>query len=254
MTQDPIRHFIVLSWGRSAKQLSKNYFSGNLDWIAGYIAGKIYREDKNPPFSAAALPSADVRVGDKRHTSAGGRGGAPCIWQRQTPARGRGKDIIRAAMEQRDIFAGSSPDIAFAAADPLVRGGSDRPHFFRSKQSRAPPWRGFPEKAEQDDRKDVNVVVVTRARRERVGAPYGADGRSVTSTRDRQTIGGRSHGMMIAHNILKVAPEPRCSICHWHRQESPTSRPSSAWRWPPRHCLGGHCQPEDGKFRGRGSW
>ena len=54
MTQDPIRHFVVLKLPESERErIVKNYFSGNREWITGYIAEKIYGRMDRPPFSTA---------------------------------------------------------------------------------------------------------------------------------------------------------------------------------------------------------
>ena len=211
MTQDPIRHFIVLKLvGKEREAIIQNYFSGNLDWIAGYIAGKIYREDKNPPFGIAALPSAGVRLDDK----------TPYLPQEVVVALnifGNDKlrpedvvqDIIRAAMEQRGIFAGSSPDIAFAGADHWCAGEAADPIF--SDRSGAERLLGvdFLRKQSKTAGKDVNVVVVDQGLDANALGPRYGGGWKVGNVDPGSPIRsvGRSHGMMIAHNILKVAPE-----------------------------------------------
>ncbi|MEA2872446.1 MAG: hypothetical protein QOH67_2422 [Hyphomicrobiales bacterium] len=212
MTQDPIRHFVVLKLGRERETIIKNYFDGNREWITSYVAEKIYRSGANPPFSTAALPSADVRLDDKQ----------PFLPQDVVVALnvfGNDKlrpedvvnDIIRAAGEKGEIFAGSSPDIAFAAADHWCMSASD-PIF--SDRSEAERLLGvdFLRNQSRTTGKGVNVVVVDQGLDKHIlGASYGGGwsvgGIQPGSPPPHPGSVGRSHGMMIAHNILKVAPE-----------------------------------------------
>ncbi len=160
-----------------------------------------------------ALPSADVGLDDKQ----------PYLPQQVVVALnvcGNDKlrpedvvnEIIRAAGDKGEIFGGSSPDIPFAAADHWCMGEAADPIF--SDRSEAERLLGvdFLRTQSRTTGKGVNVVVVDQGLDKHIlGASYGG-GWSVGSSQPGSPPPhpgsvGRSHGMMIANNILKVAPE-----------------------------------------------
>jgi hypothetical protein len=213
MTQEPIRHFVVLKLPEPERErIVKNYFSGNRDWITDYIAEKIYGRGTHAPFSAAALPSAEVRLDDKQPYRPDEVVAALSVFgnEKLSPEQVV-QDIIRAAREMRDVFSGSSPDIAFGTADHWCMGEATDPIF--SDRSAAERLLGvdFLRNQSKTTGKDVNVVIVDQGLdKQALGARYGG-GWKVGNTQPgspihRHTV-GRSHGMMIAHNILKVAPD-----------------------------------------------
>jgi hypothetical protein len=213
MTQNPIRHFVVLKLGTERERIVKNYFSGNHEWITDYIAEKVYgRGMDRPPFSTVALPSAEVRLDDKQPYRSDEVVAALNVFgNEKLPPEQVVQDIIRAAMEMRDVFAGSSPDIIFATADHWCTGEGADPIF--SDRSGAERLLGvdFLRNQSKTTGKDVNLVIVDQGLdKQALGARYGG-GWKVGNTKPGSPIHphtvGRSHGMMIAHNILKVAPE-----------------------------------------------
>lgn len=213
MTQDPIRHFVVLKLHQPERErIIKNYFSDNREWITDYISEKIYGRGTRPPFSTAALPSAEVRLDDKQPYRSDEVVAALNVFgNEKLRPEDVVRDIIRAAMERRDVFAGSSPDITFATSDHWCMGQGTDPIF--SDRSGAERLLGvdFLRKQSKTTGKGVNVVIVDQGLdKQALGSRYGG-GWKVGNTQPgssihRHTV-GRSHGMMIAHNILKVAPE-----------------------------------------------
>jgi len=205
MTQDPIRHFVVLKLGKEREPIIKNYFSGNRDWITDYIAEKVYGRDKTrPPFSTVALPSAEVRLDDKQPYRSDEVVAALNVFGKDVV-----RDIIKAAAEKQDIFAGSSPDIPFATADHWCMGEATDPIF--SDRSAAERLLGvdFLRNQSKTTGKNVNVIVVDQGLDKQALGPRYGSGWKVGNVNPGSPVRsvGRSHGMMIAHNILKVAPE-----------------------------------------------
>jgi len=213
MTQDPIRHFVVLKLGKERESILRNYFGGNSEWITSYVAEKVYREGTNPPFSTVALPSADVHLDDDKqpYLPKDVVVALSVFGNEKLQPEDVVNDIIRAAAEKQDIFGGSSPDLAFATADHWCSAGGDS---IFSDRAEAEQLLGVDYLRTQNrtSGKGVNVVVVDQGLDKTIlGASYGG-GWSVGSNlpgtpRPHPGSVGRSHGMMIAHNILKVAPE-----------------------------------------------
>jgi Subtilase family len=213
MTQDAIRHFVVLKLRQPERErIIENYFSDNREWIAEYIAEKIYGRGTRPPFSTAALPSAEVRLDDKQPYRSDEVVAALNVFgdEKRRP-EDVVQDIIKAATEKRGVFAGSSPDLTFATSDHWCMGQGTDPIF--SDRSGAERLLGvdFLRKQSKTTGKGVNVVIVDQGLdKQALGPRYGGGWKVGTvqpgSPIHRHTV-GRSHGMMIAHNILKVAPE-----------------------------------------------
>jgi Subtilase family len=218
MTQNPIRHYVVL---KNVPGAVTGYFNKIPDqannWATSYIAEHVYgRGVANPPFYTVARPSNDVYWGAERP---------------QTPPEppevvvalnvvGDGKrsrrdvvnDIIRAVSEKPDIFAGSSPDLVFASSDHWCIGDASNPMF--SDRSAAEKLLGVDYLRSQHNTtgKGVNVVIVDQGLdKQALGASYGG-GWSVGNSpagSPMPTPGSvrLPHAMMIAQNILKVAPD-----------------------------------------------
>ena len=216
MTQDPIRHYVVLDTAN--EDVRTGYFNPNARaadiWARSYIGVHVYGPAVvDPPFDVIARPSRDLTADLDRPkipsevvvavSTAGG--------DRRTSEEVI-DDIIRAAHEKPHIFAGSSPDIPFAALDHWCMADASDPVF--SDRSGAERLLGVDYLREQNQTtgRGVNVVIVDQGLdRQVLGDRYG-DGwlvgtRQPGSPPPRGGSVRRSHGMMIAHNVLKVAPE-----------------------------------------------
>jgi hypothetical protein len=222
MTQDPIRHYVAL---KVLKEFEDAIISGyfNKDpaeadnWATRYIADNVYGPElKNPPFYTVARPSNDVFLGSVRPTESH----APqelvvalnVFDLGKRTSRDVVSDIIKAVAEKPAIFAGSSPDLVFASSDHWCFGDASDPIF--SDRSAAEQLLGVDYLRNQNNTtgRGVNVVIVDQGLdKQALGANYG-DGWTVghsypgSPAPEPGTV-RRPHGMMIAHNILKVAPE-----------------------------------------------
>ena len=216
MTQDPLRHYVVLNVNA---EVTREYFRQDPDgdlWATQYIAKNVYgREVDKPPFEVVARPSNDI------HSAFEEEAPKPQQVVVALEVRGGGKvrntdvvdDIIKAVSEKQDIFAGSSADIPFAGADHWCGEGGD-PIFSDRSDAEQLLGIGYLRRQGKTSGKGVNVVVVDQGLDKHVlGASYGGGwsvGNSLPgSPPPHPGSVGRPHGMMIAHNILKVAPEAK---------------------------------------------
>ena len=216
MTQDPIRHYVVLDTAN--EDVRTGYFNPNARaadiWARSYIGVNVYGPGVvEPPFDVVARPSRDLTADLDRPKI------PPEVVVAVSTAGGDRRtseevidDIIRAAHEKPHIFAGSSTDIPFAALDHWCMADASDPVF--SDRSGAERLLGVDYLREQNQTtgRGVNVVIVDQGLdRQVLGDRYG-DGwlvgtRQPGSPPPRGGSVRRSHGMMIAHNVLKVAPE-----------------------------------------------
>ncbi|HWN77407.1 MAG TPA: S8 family serine peptidase, partial [Bradyrhizobium sp.] len=189
-------------------------------WARSYIAEHVYEGAKraDQPFITAARPSNEVRSSVEGLTETP----RPHEVVVALNVYGSGKisshqvvnDIITAAAapEKQDIFSGSSPDLVFASSDHWCIGDASDSIF--SDRSGAEQLLGVDYLRSQNKTtgKGVNVVIVDQGLdRHALGASYGggwAVGNSPPGS-PLPTPGSvrRPHGMMIAHNVLKVAPD-----------------------------------------------
>src|SRR5215210_2982720 len=216
MAETSLRHYVVL---KVRDEVAREYF--NLDraeadtWATSYVAEHVYgRTIKEPPFRTIDRPSADIQpslgVSKPDHKEVvvalsvfgeGKRSSAEVV-----------NDIMKAAAENRDVFSGSSADIPFSGTDHWCGGEAADPMF--SERSAAEQLLGVDYLKNQNavTGRGVNVIVVDQGLdQQALGARYG-DGWTVGtsvpgSPPARPGSVRRSHGMMIARNILKVAPE-----------------------------------------------
>jgi hypothetical protein len=218
MTQNPIRHYVVLKNVHDA--VISGYFNKNADeannWATNYIAEQVYGTVADPPFRSVARPSNDVYWGSERPENPPELPNVvvalEVVGNSERTSRDVVNDIIRAVAEKPDIFAGSSPDLVFAASDHWCIGDASDPIF--SDRSAAEQLLGVDYLRNQNNTtgEGVNVVIVDQGLdQQALGASYGG-GWTVGSSppgSPTPTPGSvrRPHGMMIAHNILKVAPK-----------------------------------------------
>ena len=184
MTQDPIRHYVVLKVLKEfADEIISGYFNEDSaeadNWATRYIAKNVYGpEMTDPPFRTVARPSNDVYSGSERPEKTPKFRELVVALNISGSDKGTSRevvnDIIEAVAEKPDIFAGSSPDIVFAAADHWCIGDASNSIF--SDRSAAERLHGVDYLRSQPNTtgEGVNVVIVDRGLdRYALGANYG---------------------------------------------------------------------------------
>jgi subtilisin family serine protease len=219
MTQNPIRHYVVLKTVQ--RGINEAYFDPSLDnannWATNYVAEHVYgRALSDMPFQCVARPSNDVYWGSERPAKPPELPGVVVALSVTGTSRRTSRevvnDIIKAVAKKPHIFAGSSPDLVFASSDHWCIGEASDPIF--ANRSAAERLLGVNYLRAQSGMtgEGVNVVIVDQGLdRQALGASYGG-GWSVGAAQPGTplpTPGSvrRPHGMMIANNILKVAPK-----------------------------------------------
>ncbi len=212
----PLRHFVVL---KANRDVLDRYFSDGADeWLTQYVAQHVYDQavDK-PPFRTVARPSGFVFSGPEPVKE-------PPVPNEVVVAleafhdKGSGPRevvdlIIEAVAKKTEIFTGSSSDIPFAGADHWCGEGAD-PIFSDRAGIERLLGVDYLRKQSKTTGKGVNVVVVDQGLdAHALGNNYGGGwsvGNATPGSPPRQLGSVRlSHGMMIANNILKVAPEAK---------------------------------------------
>jgi hypothetical protein len=222
MTPNPIRHYVVLN---NPKAVAEDYFndasaehSAAADrWAARYIATKLYGREMvdDVPFTAVR-PSSQVYWGCERPSKRPRPEEVVVALNvvgnaKLTPAQVV-QDVINATVEQSDVFACSSPDIPFASSDHWCTGEAADPMFSDRSAAERLLRVDYLRKQSSTTGSGVNVVIADEGLDSaELGASYGGGwtvGHSLPGTA-QQPPGSirRTHGMMIAHNILKVAPQ-----------------------------------------------
>ena len=206
-----IRHYVVL---KTTPSLWKDYRSGEVTKVQNYISRNLVAFDVPAPFSVVALPS-----NRGEHPSAEGPGFAPKDPPRElvaglmfeTPkAAKRFQDTVR--NQTGEIFVGSGADLPFSGSDHWCPREASDPIF----GDRAAAERLLRVPYVRDTKnlrgRNVNVVIVDQGLdKQALGTNYGG-GWPVHSTlpgsaKSPPGSNRRPHGMMIAHNVLAVAPE-----------------------------------------------
>ncbi|WP_375415442.1 S8 family serine peptidase [uncultured Bradyrhizobium sp.] len=222
MTQNPIRYFVVL---KNPNGLEHSYFedSATADrWAARYIALQIYGPElvDDVPFTIASRPSALVHLVSEPDSERPLKPRQPHELVVSLNVTGNARlspaqvvdDIIKAALEKPEVFVGGSPDIPFASSDHWCVGDAADPMFSDRSAAqrliRADALRTRP----NTTGKGVNVVIVDQGLDKReLGSSYGGGwkvGAAVPGAPQQQPGSiRRPHGMMMAHNILEVAPD-----------------------------------------------
>lgn len=217
MTQDPIKYYVVLR--SDQKDIQAAYRDNATGTIARFIAEQVYgRSVADPPFDIRSLPSVDTfsvpeRPGmfdklEKLIVALDVKGDA-----QHSPSEVV-DDIIKAVKQKSDVFAGSSPDITFASADHWCIGEALNPIF--SDRSAAERTVGIDYLRAQPGTtgEGVNVVVVDQGLdSQALGGSYGGGWHvgncNPGSPHPHPGSIRPPHGMMIANNILKVAPKAK---------------------------------------------
>jgi hypothetical protein len=225
MNHEPIKHYIVLK----ATPEGRNAYSAGIDAVLKYVADWIFRGVPmiDLPIAVTSLPSNEI--GAALAALGSKAGGAEAAAERKAePAIGDLDGLVVAlnvrsektvtqieqAVEKiQDIFSGSSPDLPFATTDHWCPRDAIDPIF--ADRSAAERLLGVDYLQRQDGTtgRNVNVVIVDQGLDASVlggnyiaGWPVGTKLPGTTKSPEPGTA-RRTHGMMIAHNILKVAPD-----------------------------------------------
>jgi subtilisin family serine protease len=212
MTRNPIRYYVVL-------KNTKEYFHADFAAAKRYLARQLYGPDmvvEDVPFDIAALPSTQVHLDSQKPV----KKSEPeeivvALYVRGNSRRSPTEvldDIIATVDKKPEVFAGGSPDIPFASSDHWCIGDAGDSMF--SDRSAAERLVRIDELRQQSGTTGtgVNVVIADQGLdAPELGASYGGGwqvGAALPGT-SAHAPGSirRSHGMMIAHNILAVAPD-----------------------------------------------
>ncbi|KRR26236.1 hypothetical protein CQ14_21435 [Bradyrhizobium lablabi] len=220
MTQSPIRYYVVVK--ANSEGLKPEIFNADSPEARRKAAAYLYfllfdTRNAHPPFKVRAVPSNDVFFGLERSSLPK----PPKIvvalditGSKKQSATDVVNDIITAIKGKRKTFVGDSPDLPFAAADHWCIGEASTPFFAdRSAAERLLNIDYLRQQAQTDGR-DVNVVIVDQGLDRQVLGNSFAGGWTVGNAQPgtpRPQPGSvrRPHAMMIAHNVLKVAPKAK---------------------------------------------
>jgi subtilisin family serine protease len=220
MAQDPIRYYVVLKGSPTDLQPYFDQDSAKADeWARDFVVQQVFgRPMADPPLRVRARPSNEIFSGSERSLTADRPQevvvALDILGSDKQSSSAVVNEIISAVAAKPAIFAGSSPDLPFTAADHWCIGDASDPIF--SDRSGAEKLLGVPYLRGQADTtgRGVNVVIVDQGLdRQALGSSYGG-GWSVGTAHPGSPLPQpgsvrRPHGMMIAHNILKVAPEAK---------------------------------------------
>src|SRR5262245_25171569 len=225
-SNEDIRHYVLLK-ADADPLLPSKYFDNEKSserdtnsWIESYIAQPVVGVSKeDPPYRVLALPSREV--------TSSITGKAPRTGTLVVSLSVKGKSAVdrlmaaAASTDAKSVFLGSSPDLPFSATDHWCPAEAVDPIF--ANRAAAERLSGIPFLRSQNGKtrkgkrivtsgRGVNVVIVDQGlNKTHLGTRYGG-GWAVgttqpgTATPPLGTV-HRSHGMMIAQNIQKVAPE-----------------------------------------------
>jgi subtilase family protein len=217
MTQNPIRYYVVVK--ANGEGVKPEEFNADSVEARRKAASHLYfllfgTENNHPPFDVRAIPSNDVFSGSERPSLAKTLEivvALDVLGDDKQRASDVVNEIIKAVGEKSKIFVGESPDLPFAAADHWCIGEASEPFFADRSAAERLLGIDYLRRQAQTDGQGVNVVIVDQGLdRNVLGNSYG-DGWTVGQTnpgvpRPQPGSVRRPHGMMIAHNILKVAP------------------------------------------------
>jgi len=220
MTQNPIRYYVVF---KANQGIRPDYFDKDDakadQWATDFIATHVYgRPMVDPPFRTRARPSAKVSFSPE--PPAGFDRIMELVVALDITGNDRQSresvldDIMRAVQDKPEVFIGGSPDLVFASSDHWCVADAANPIF--SVRSAAQRLIGIDFLSGQPGMTgdNVNVVVADQGlNQQELGASY-AGGWKVGNVNPgvASPLPGsvsQPHGMMIAQNILQVAPKVR---------------------------------------------
>jgi subtilisin family serine protease len=220
MAQDPIRYYVVLKTGRAdfAPYFDRTDPAKADEWARTYVVEQVYGREivHGRLFEVRARPSSEISSGSMLPIIADKLPevvvALDIVGGDKRSASEVVNDIIGAVAKKPEVFAGSSPDLTFASAEHWCTGDATDSIF--ADRSAAERLLGIDYLRQQANTtgKGVNVVIVDQGiDSQELGASYGGGWRVGNALPGSPVpVPGsvrRPHGMMIAHNILKVAPE-----------------------------------------------
>jgi subtilisin family serine protease len=216
MTQDIIRHYVVLRPNTATREA---YKAGKVGDIRSAVTMAVYgREFDHSPFEVRALPSNDISSPfdrdnfvdklDKLIVALDITGGGGKLKASHEVVG----DILTAVKDKRGIVVGSSPDLNFNSVDHWCIGETADPIFSDRTAAERTVGIDYLRAQPGTDGQGVNVVIVDQGiDATQLGTNYGGGwsvGLNIAGQPTPQPGTVRpAHGMMIANNILKVAPK-----------------------------------------------
>jgi subtilisin family serine protease len=217
MAQNLIRYYVLL---RADHDRVKSFYQKrDTDSLGKFIASQVFdREVERPPFSIRSLPSLDVSTAAERSEVLDGLDrlvvALDVTGDSEHSSESVVDHIIRAAANKAGFFAGSSPDITIGSTDHWCVGEALDPIFSDRTAAERTVGIDYLRAQTGTDGAGVNVVIVDQGLNpQELGASY-ITGWSVGNSHPGSPpqIPGSirpPHGMMIANNVLKVAPKAR---------------------------------------------
>ena len=216
-TAETVRYYVVL---KPRPEVVENYFHKDPvaaeNWLRTYVAEHVGGVSiAHPPFKIVGRPSQDISLEAlKEKLVEAARSSQDLVLALEIEDFLAIDKLVSAARDEKniEIFAGSSPDLPFSATDHWCPGHAADPVFGdRADADRVLGAGVLRQKGLTGT--GVNVVVVDQGLDAgMLGSHYGGGwqvGNSmpgVGGRPDSNTL-GRSHGMMVAHNIQKLAPD-----------------------------------------------
>jgi subtilisin family serine protease len=213
-----IRHYAVL---RTTPELWAIYRKGNFSEVEAYLAHQLIGwDEKKDSFHVVALPSNDVAAVNAKGEELfperpPSRLVVALVMQDEVTAQQFQNDVQRQVREQtHGAFIGSGADLPFSGADHWCPTDARDPMF--GNRAGAEQLLHIPYLRDQKKLtgSGVNVVIVDQGLNgQALGNNY-AGGWSVNNnlpgaTRLDPTLPRRLHAMMVANNVLRVAPDAR---------------------------------------------
>lgn len=214
------RHYVVLN-GAGKSELHREYARNNREWIAGYIAKQ---SGMSRNFQLIDLPSREI--GDPIEMPAGDAGKSidALVVALEISDEDTARRLIDVAnsQERSEEFVGSGADIPLAAGDHWCPREASDPIFAdreAAERSMGVDFLKAQNKTRQKRRdivtsgQNVQVVVVDQGLDQALipeknwGGGWSVHDNAPGATKTSGGDIGRTHGMMIAQNILAVAPD-----------------------------------------------
>jgi hypothetical protein len=223
MSTYKFRHYVVLNATRHPK-LREDYYKGDFGAVANHIAEQAFRAKKPEHFTVTALPSNHIGQAVEKPTREVPREIVALVVALEIDHRETVHDLIRVANDRTRFseFLGSGADMPFAGADHWCPNEAADPIFTNRtaaelligvdylKLKNGTAHNGKPVVTSGQG---VQVVIVDQGLDNDAippknrGSGWPVHGKLPGSTKGKPYHAGRTHGMMIAQNILAVAPE-----------------------------------------------
>ena len=211
MPSDDIRHYVVL---RPPEKVRKAYIERDIGAILQYIADHVYPGSPpiaDLPLRIAALPNNDVVRQALRGVEKVTEEDGEYVVALEIRDR-KAVDRIREVIGKVPSFVASSADLPFAAADHWCTGEAADPVFADRAAAERLIGADYLKRQSGTSGRGVNVVIVDQGlNAKRLGGNYvggWAVGTNVPGKAPATSVDGNrlTHGMMIAQNIISVAP------------------------------------------------